>query len=130
MPSSAPALAGNTRHAYVVATNAPTLPLTIVAATNDTFQFNSVAYTIPPGIYTTIGALADAVNLSTGGTGGTLLPACVIFGTSRTSPTKLKATSVPQGVSVLAFAVGATHDGLVAIGFAAAQALAGGDPID
>lgn len=129
MSSSAPALAGNTRHAYVVATNAPTLPLTI-AGTNNTFKFNTVSYTIPSGIYTTIGALVDAVNLSTGGSGATLLPACVVFSVSRTSPTKLKATSVPQGVSVLAFAVGASNDGLVATGFADAQVLAGGDPID
>lgn len=130
MPPFAPPFAGNTRRAYVVATASPALPLTIVAGSNDTFQFNSVPYTLPAGTYGGIGALADAVNASSGGSGATLLNNKLVFTVSHSAPTKLKATSVVAGAITQAFAVGATHDGLVAVGFANGQSLANGDPID
>jgi hypothetical protein len=60
----------------VTADSAPTLPLTIVAATNDTLVYTpsstSVAdtFTIAPGIYTTLAALAAAVAASIGSLAG------------------------------------------------------------
>jgi len=43
-------------------TGAPVvLPLVVVAATNDQFEFNEVEYIVAPGSYATLAALATAV---------------------------------------------------------------------
>ena len=63
--------------ATVPADTAPTLPLTIVGATNDTFVFTGgggggspETFTIAPGVYTTLAALAVAVAAATGSVSG------------------------------------------------------------
>ncbi len=131
-PHVAPALTGNTRHAYVVGGSDVTLPLTITAASNDQIEFNEQEFLIPAGTYTTIQALCDALNVATNDedNAGALLSTMVVFTPSRSQALRVKATSIPAGVSVLAFGTGAEHDGLASIGMADTLALAAGDPID
>jgi len=54
-----------TTDATVTAASAPTLPLTVVAASNDTFTYDSVVYTIAPGTYTTLAELTTAIGAAT-----------------------------------------------------------------
>lgn len=128
-----PALAGNTRHAYVVAGSAPTLPLTITAASNDQIEFNELEYIIPAGTYATIQAVASAVQAAVADEDNVttaLLATVLAVDVSHSAPTKLRFTAVAAGVNTQALGTGAENDGLAAIGAADGLALAGGDPVD
>lgn len=105
-------------HSYVDGA-AVTLPLTVVAATNDTFKFNSNEYTVAPGTYTTTAALAAAINAS-------LHSAArfdVVVTVTAKDSTHLRFTNVASGVHAEAFAVGTT-DVLVSLGITAAWTIA------
>ena len=134
MPQFAPARPGNGRHAYVRAANAATYPLVVTAATNDQIEFGEAEFIIPPNAdgYATPQELVDALNVATNDedNAGPLLSTLVVFEVSRSDPTKIKATSIAAGAVTSAFGTGAEHDGLAAIGFTDAQALADGDPLD
>lgn len=103
-------------------TGAPvTLPYVSSAASNTSFKFNTVEYTLPAGTYTTLAQLATAVNSA--------LASAVLFSTVVTvtpdpNGTSLRFTSVPSGVHAEAFAVGTTHDALVTLGITAAWTIA------
>lgn len=128
-----PALPGNTRHAYAIAQGAPTLPLTITAASNDQIAFNSLQYIIPAGVYSTIQQLADAVQASVADEDNVttlLLSTVLLVDVSHSAPTKLRFTSTIAGVNVQTLTTGAENSGLVAIGVTSGLALAAGDPVD
>jgi hypothetical protein len=126
-------LDGNTRHAYVRATTAPTLPLTITAGSNDQFEYNELEYIIPAGVYATIGALAAAVQAAVADEDNATHP---LFATevavtvSKSDPTKLLFTDVHAGANTLAFGTGAENDALASLIVSDAAAMAGGDPVD
>lgn len=129
---SATKLDGNGRHAYVRATTAPTLPVTI-DATHNQIEFNELEYIIPSGVYTTIQALADAVQAAVADEDNvtTALLATVLAVTvSHSDPTKLLFTSVAAGVNVQTLGTGVENDALALLIVADATALAGGDPLD
>lgn len=89
---------------------AVTLPVTVVAATNDDFVFNGNHYVIAPGTYTTLATLAAAV--------GAALHSATAFSTLVTvtaSGTGLLFTNVATGVHAEVFATG-THDALAQLG--------------
>lgn len=97
---------------------AVSLPVTVVAATNDVFNFNSLAYTVAPGTYTTLAQLATAV--------GAALHTATAFSTIVTvtpSVTGLLFTNVASGVHAEAFATGAT-DILATLGITTAWTIA------
>jgi hypothetical protein len=126
-------LDGNTRHEYVRATTAPTLPVTITAASNDQFGFDSLQYIIPAGVYATIGALAAAVQAAVADednvTTALFSSACVVS-VSSSDPTKLKFTNVAAGNLGKTLISGTEHDALASLIVTTATALAGGDPVD
>lgn len=95
-----------------------TLPLVVVAATNDSFTFNSNVYVVAPGTYTTLAALATAV--------GAALHSATAFSTLVTvtaSGTGLLFTNVASGVHAEVFAT-ATHDILAALGVTSSWTIA------
>jgi hypothetical protein len=128
-----PALAGNGRHEWVRATTAPTLPVTITAASNDQFEFNELEYIVPAGVYSTIQALAAAVQAAVADEDNVTTPlfssVCLVE-VSRSDPTKLKFTSVAPGNLGLTLGTGVEHDALASLIVADATTLAGGDPVD
>lgn len=127
-----PALPGNTRHAYVVATTAPTLPVTI-DATHNQFEFNELEYIIPSGVYSTLQALADAVQAAVADEDNVTTPlfsTVIAVDISRSAPTKLRFTSVLAGVNVQTFGTAVENDALALLIVSDATALAGGDPVD
>lgn len=130
MPATA--LSGNTRHAYLRATTAPTLPVTI-DATHNQFGFNSLQYIIPSGVYATVQSLADAVQAAVADEDNVTTPlfATVVAVTvSHSDPTKLLFTSVSAGVNAQTFVSGIENDALALLIVSNATALAGGDPVD
>ncbi len=140
MPT-APALTGNGRHAYVRATTAPSLPVTI-DSTHNQFGYGGATthdWIIASGTYSTIQALADAVNAAIGDedntdgggvAGAGVFSSVCVCSVSRSDPTKLLFTAVPAGVVTLTFTTGVENDCLARLIVTTATAMAGGDPVD
>lgn len=89
---------------------AVSLPLTITAASNDKFKFNSVQYVIPAKVYATCAQLAQALNSIVG------FKALVNVSVEPGQPTKLRFTVKARGNSTLVFNDGSSASGLNAIG--------------
>lgn len=108
--------------AHVTAPSDPTLPLTIVAATNDTFILTSTndpnspdTFTIAPGVYTTIAELVTAVSEATS-TASPNLPFSTYVNVSHVT-TKVKFTEVIRGTVGNADTITEGNAGAAAIGF-------------
>jgi len=108
--------------AHVTADSAPTLPLTITLATNDTFILTSGydvnspdTFTIAPGVYTTIGELAAAVSAAES-TVSPHLPFSKYVNVTVAS-TKLVFTDVIRGTSGNSDTITEGNGGGAAIGF-------------
>jgi hypothetical protein len=104
-------------HSFVTSADI-TLPVVVVAATNDQFEFNEVEYIVAPGSYATLAALATAVTAATKDEDFGASPAfsTLVLVTADPNGTGLRFTAVPSGVDVLAFGTGAENDVLAALG--------------
>jgi hypothetical protein len=112
----------NSLPAVVDAASAPTLPLTIVHATNDEFIFTSVndphspdTFVIAPGTYTTIGELVAAVSAATSTASGNL-PFSTYVVVSETGG-KLVFTEVVRGTNGNSDTITEGNGGAAAMGF-------------
>lgn len=106
-----------------LAGSALTLPV-VVDSTHDTFRFNTIAFVVPHGTYTTGDDVAAAVALAFNGTYG-------FFG-SYVTTTNLAGTlkMQRQTFNLLLLAAGATNDVLARLGFAAGGIGEDTSPVD
>lgn len=118
-----------TQYNTVEATSAPTLPVTITAGSNDTFKWNTVAFTIPAGTYTTLAALAAAMMLSVDGSANVLYSTRGVY-VDVTDNGKLTLVNDMVINTSLGFydatsiQNGATHNALPTLGFTNGQTMA------
>ena len=113
--------------AFTEAASAPTLPLTVVAATNDTFILHSAndpnspdTFTIAPGVYTTLAELETAISAATS-TVSPNLPLSTYMNVSATGG-KIVFTEVVRGTVGNADTVTEGDGGAAAIGFSSLPA--------
>lgn len=99
-----------------------TLPVVVTKGVDDTFQFGGLTYTVRPGTYSSMVALADAVQSAQrpSATGGVDLGQVINVTAGSFG---LVFTSVPSGAIATAFAAGPT-DILTTIGLTASQTIA------
>lgn len=108
------------------ATNAPMLPVTITAGSNDTWKLGATSLTIPAGTYTTLADLAAAFELSVDGSAHTLYSATYGLRVIVTDNGKLGLYGDINIVANTAYNTtqilnGVTHNALPTIGFTNAQ---------
>jgi hypothetical protein len=107
---------GSSEQATVTGDSAPTLPVTISEGVNDQFVFSHSApetFTIPPGVYTTLGDLQTAVGAATGDLSSEAFSTMV---TVSNNGTDLVFTAVPYGARSNGHTLNEGNGGAAAIG--------------
>ena len=113
----------NNISAFKLAGSAATVPLTVVANSNDQFYYNTVLFTVAPGVYSTIGELVDAVNAAT----DQFLNPFTAYARASVSGSHIRITGIDYGAVDNGYLLNiGISDILVSLGFTDGDTLAGG----